>query len=99
MARLSRDPGEKFETMQRGVQIPLAAVTIVSRFGQIEGCPDACQVERRGVTWGIGLMIVDECAAFLLLPLEQPISNFKNKIRKLRVALNPRPGAEGLHQP
>src|SRR6185312_13909067 len=52
-----------------------------------------------GVAGSLGLMIVDEGAAFLLLPLEQPITNFKNQAGKLRVVLETRPGAEGLHQP
>src|SRR5689334_17337044 len=44
-------------------------------------------------------MIVDESAAFLVLPLEQPVADFKNQGAKLRVVLETRPGAEGLHQP
>src|SRR5262249_48187474 len=44
-------------------------------------------------------MVVDEGAVFLLLPLEEPVTDFKDQIRKLGLMLQRRPGAEGLHQP
>src|SRR5258708_377153 len=44
-------------------------------------------------------MIVDESAALFLLPLQQPVADFKDQIGKLRVARDTPPRAEGLHQP
>src|ERR1700746_1079070 len=85
--------------MPTGIHIPGEPVATVSKLHQMYRGANAFQINCSGVAWGILLVIVDEGAALLLLPLEQPITDFKNEVRKLRVAPETSPGAEGLHQP
>src|SRR5947209_12324189 len=99
MTRLDGDTVQEAEATQPGIKILLPPRIIAGKFREVDRGSHAFNIQSCGIARSVSLVMVDETAALLLLPLKQPIADFKDQVRKFGVALDAGPYAEGLHQP
>src|SRR5215472_19121838 len=57
------------------------------------------EIKSGSVARGVLLVIVDECARFLLLVLQNPVADFEHELGKVPSCICLPPGAERLHHP
>src|ERR1051326_4965093 len=99
MIRLDSDAVQEPQALKPGMEILPPPRIIAGKFRKMRRRSQTLQVQSCGIARSLILLIVDESTALLQLPLQQPVTDFKDQVRKLGVWLNAGPYAERLHQP